>query len=271
MQGRLLPPLDGRVQSFPREGWEREFALAAELGFDAIELTIEMASWDIHPVLSEAGQKSLLQLSEETGVTLAGLCCDCFMEHPLVAEDETTRGHAIALLHSLIREGAACGLPMIELPMLGPNALSRSPSAPEIFARTLEPALALAEKERIDLLLETDLNGGPFSAFLDCAGHPRLGVNYDTGNSTWFGFDAASEIAAYATRIRNVHIKDCTRADYSVPLGSGETRFDVVFASLAQAGYTGGFVLQAARQADDWVAARDYLLFARNLVNEYLS
>ena len=29
MQGRLLPPTDGRFQCFPREGWPDEFALAA--------------------------------------------------------------------------------------------------------------------------------------------------------------------------------------------------------------------------------------------------
>ena len=30
MEGRLVPPEDGRFQCFPREQWESEFAYAAE-------------------------------------------------------------------------------------------------------------------------------------------------------------------------------------------------------------------------------------------------
>ena len=37
MQGRLVPPEGGRFQSFPREGWRREFELAAAAGLDCIE------------------------------------------------------------------------------------------------------------------------------------------------------------------------------------------------------------------------------------------
>jgi len=109
------------------------------------------------------------------------------------------------------------------------------------------------------------------SAFLARHDHPRLGINYDCGNSTWFGFDPDDEVPAYGAAIRNVHIKDCTKADYSVPLGRGETRFDAVFGQLAAQGYRGDFVMQAARQPDDIAAARDYLAFGRALVARHLA
>ena len=59
MQGRLLPPVDGRIQAFPGDGWQREFAIARGLGYDSIELTIETASLESHPVMTRADGTSL--------------------------------------------------------------------------------------------------------------------------------------------------------------------------------------------------------------------
>ena len=41
MQGRLVPPEDGRFQSFPRGRWRDEFALAAQAGLNAIQWIFE--------------------------------------------------------------------------------------------------------------------------------------------------------------------------------------------------------------------------------------
>jgi hexulose-6-phosphate isomerase len=264
MQGRLLPPVDGRIQAFPGEGWQREFALARGLGYDSIELTIESASLESHPVMTAQGRAELAALTAEHGVGLAGLCCDVFMETPF--EQPT----AAPILDRLIEAAAAARLPMIELPMLGANSL-RTDAAQASFARVLQPALKRAEAAGTDILLECDLAPDALRAFLARHGHPRLGINYDCGNSTWFGFDPDDEVPAYGAAIRNVHIKDCTRADYSVPLGTGETRFDAVFGHLAAQGYRGDFVMQAARQPDDLLAARDYLAFGRALIARHLA
>lgn len=262
MQGRLLPPVGGRIQAFPGPGWQREFALAAEIGFAAIELTIETASMETHPLLRSGGRAELRRLSRDHGVALAGLCCDVFMETPLVAATAEERGAALSILDALIAAAAEAELPMIELPMLQANSLG-PPGAEAAFAPALAHALSRGEVGGVDILLEADLPPAPFTAFLARNRHSRLGVNYDCGNSTYFGFDPDVEIPALAGFIRNVHLKDCTRADYSVPLGQGETRFDAVFGQLAQAGYRGELILQAARQADEVATARQYLSFCR--------
>lgn len=264
MQGRLLPPVGGRIQAFPGDGWQREFALARGLGYDSIELTIETASLESHPVMTARGRDEQAALAAEHGVACAGLCCDVFMEMPF---DQPA---AAPILDRLIDAAAAAKLPMIELPMLGANSL-RTETAQAKFARVLAPALKRAEAAGTDILLECDLAPDALSAFLARHRHRRLGINYDCGNSTWFGFDPDREVPSYGADIRNVHIKDCTRADYSVPLGAGETRFDAVFGQLAAQGYRGDFVMQAARQNDDLAAARDYLAFGRALVARHLA
>jgi hexulose-6-phosphate isomerase len=257
------------VQSFPRHGWEQEFPLAAEIGFASIELTIEMASWDIHPIRTDVGRSRLAELSTFHGIALAGLCRDTVMEYPLLADDSSALLQGRDMLFDVIENGAEAGLPMIELPMLGVNSLAQI-QAPASFEVMFDDALERAAILGIDILLETDLDGPTLAAFMGRHDHPRLGVNYDTGNSTWFGFDPDEELPIILPFIRNVHIKDCTKADYSVPLGKGETAFKAMFTWLAKGGYHGAFILQAARQPDDVAAARDYLSFTRNLIHGHL-
>lgn len=265
MQGRLLPMVDGRIQAFPGEAWPSEFALASDIGFSAIELTIDTASFDDHPVRHSAGQSELTALSHRYGIALAGLCCDVFMDAPLVDADEAVRRHAAGMLDDLIRCGADAGLPMIELPMLGRNSLAKA-AAPDAFSSLLDRALTVADDAGVDLLLEADLDPPGFAALMSRHGHSRLGVNYDMGNSTYFRFEPAAEFAAYHARIRNVHVKDCTAADYSVALGTGDTPLAQVFGLLSRYGYRGDFILQAARGADDVATARGYHALVRQLV-----
>ena len=37
MQGRLSRPLNGRIQSFPINTWEKEFYLAKEIGYSLVK------------------------------------------------------------------------------------------------------------------------------------------------------------------------------------------------------------------------------------------
>ena len=41
MQGRLSKPLNGKIQSFPLNTWEKEFYLAKEIGFELIEWVLD--------------------------------------------------------------------------------------------------------------------------------------------------------------------------------------------------------------------------------------
>lgn len=269
IQGRLLPPVDGRIQAFPRGRWEEEFHLLHQIGYSSMELTIETASWAEHPINSARGRERLQSLSREYGIALEGICCDVFMEHPLVGAGEPIQyHHADAMLRELLQNSAELGLPFIELPFVGKNTLA-SDSAMSRLHQVLDWALPFAEERKLHILLETDLHAAVIVDLLKHFQHPCLGLNYDTGNSTWFGFDPEEELRSYHQYIRNIHIKDCTRKDYSVPLGLGETLFDTIFSLLQQFDYKGNFILQAARQEDDIQAAREYFAFTSTLVEKF--
>lgn len=266
MQGRLSPMRDGKIQSFPGAGWQGEFAEAARIGYDSIELVLDAVSLGDNPLLSPAGIDELDSLRRRTGIATPLVCCDVFMDVPLAAsQGDAVRGAAL-----LRRVFAACGdagVGMAEIPVIGPTSL-RDRADEDTFCSTLEACLPVAEAAGVTVLLETDLPPDRFRALLARFGG-TVKANYDTGNSTWFGFDQPAEIAMLGEYIANVHIKDCTRADYSVPLGEGETPFADCFEALRSMGYGGGFILQAARTDDDIAAAERYLRFTRELVDRY--
>jgi L-ribulose-5-phosphate 3-epimerase len=270
IQGRLLPPVDGRIQAFPTGKWEQEFSLLQSVGYTSIELTIDRASWDEHPINSAETRERLSELSDEFGIATTGICCDIFMELPLLSPEDEVSSHARSILQQLLHNSAEARLGFVELPFMGDNSL-KGLGAYARLQRVLDLALPIAEERGIDILFETDLDPEKLARLFGGWAHPRLGLNYDTGNSTWFGFNPVAELDSCHQYIRNVHIKDCTRADYSVPLGSGETQFDTIMDSLQRFGYRGGFIIQGARRPDDIAAARDYLKFTSQLLGKYFS
>ena len=91
----------------------------------------------------------------------------------------------------------------------------------------------------IDILLETPLAPRLFKMLLN--DFPRAGVCYDVGNSAGLGYDMRED------RIRSVHIKDKKRGGPSVPLGTGDVRWDDFADCLASIHYDGPLILEAAR------------------------
>src|SRR5262249_51492329 len=209
-------------------------------------------------------------VSSAFGVALEGICCDVFMESPLLSSNKETAEEAASMLRNLLQSCRELGLPFIELPFMGDNSLKDALAFDRLDA-ILDWALPLAEACEVDVLLETDLGPEALAKLLTRVAHPRFGLNYDTGNSTWFGFDPVAELQTYHQAIRNVHIKDCTRQDYTVPLGSGETQFDLIMSMLKRLGYSGNFIIQGARQADDIEAARQYLQFTSDLMQKHFA
>ena len=83
MQGRLVPPHEGRIQSFPRERWRDEFPLAAAADLDAIEWIFDVFGLEANPIAADAGLEDVNALSARTGVGVRSVCADYFMDAPL--------------------------------------------------------------------------------------------------------------------------------------------------------------------------------------------
>lgn len=247
MQGRLSPPIDGRIQAFPANGWREELDRCHALGLTCLEWVFERPNLERNPLTSLEGAAEIRRESTRTGVRINSVVADYFMEVRLFGDDREEVAAARAMLDTLIERCAAVGIPVVELPFVDQAALHTGHDMDQVLENLRRPLERAADLGLL-ISLETSLAPAPFAGLIRQAGHPALKVNYDMGNSASLGFDSTEEIAQLGPYIVNVHIKDRVRGSGTVPLGRGDTDFPAVFAALRAAGYSGDFILQAARR-----------------------
>ncbi len=263
MEGRLLPPESGRLQSFPRDRWAEEFELAALVPLSYIEWIYDDYGSDVNPLIHDVARlKSLIATS---GIAVRSICADYFMENPFIRCSENQRIVRRKMLEKLLVNAAEIGAGRIVIPFVD-NAEMLTTLEVDTVVGLLEQTARVARATGVELHIETSLNPAALRAFLARLPDPMIHVNYDTGNSSALGFRPSDELEAYGERIGSVHIKDRKLGAGTVPLGTGATDFPTVFGGLRKLRYSGDFTLQVARsQAGDEVAwARESRAFVAN-------
>jgi L-ribulose-5-phosphate 3-epimerase len=263
MQGRLLPPVEGRFQCFPRLNWADEFPLAAEARLDCIEWIYDQFGADVNPIATDEGVDSILELSERHGVRVVSLCADYFMDWPLVRASTVELAERLAVLLWLMDRCLRLGIERIVLPFVDASRIDTDGELDRVV-ETLGRALRRAEDAGVELHLETSLGPDRFSELLARLPSGLVKVNYDIGNSASLAFDPREEFAAYGDRVGSVHIKDRVTGGGTVPLGTGDANLSAVFDCLRDRGYAGDFVMQVARDVPGdevrWAQANRALL-----------
>jgi hexulose-6-phosphate isomerase len=249
MQGRLLPREGGSIQSFPRDRWREEFALAAEAGLDAIEWIYDAHGADVNPLATDIGVAELRALSRQHGIAVVSLCADYFLESPFVRAPPESVGGLTAHLIWVIERCRQAGITRVVLPFVDAARIDTPPDERRTLD-VLSHVLPVCAATGVELHLETSLAPRAFSSVLAQIPDPLLRVNYDSGNSASLGHDVASELAAYGARIGSVHIKDRIKGGGTVPLGTGDADLPALFSGLAALRYQGDYVLQVARGTD---------------------
>jgi L-ribulose-5-phosphate 3-epimerase len=268
MQGRLSPPLGGRIQAFPKASWREEFAKAKACGLETIEWIFEAEEWEKNPVLADPGE--VAQEAGRHGVQVLSVCGDYLMDRPLVRTSLEQQRQGVAVVHRLIESCGRLGVRYIGLPFVDSSALQTEAEMDEV-AHCLRPCLDAAQRQQMTLAFETSLGPNAFRMFLDKLDHPSAGVNYDIGNSASLGFDTREEIRSYGESVATVHVKDRVLGGGSVALGEGDADFDRTFQALARIDFTGPFILQAARGGDEVEVVRGYGTFVRSYLRKYFS
>lgn len=269
MQGRLVPPEPKRFQSFPRRQWRDEFALAAAAGLETIEWIYDAYGEDVNPLGTDPGVAEMQALSVEHGVGVESVCADWFMDFPLLRIDGDQASRRWQRLRWLMERCAKLGINRIVLPFVDASSIQTSGDRDQVI-EGIQTVTDLIDQLNIELHLETSLAPAAFASLVLDIGHPRVKVNYDSGNSASLGYEPAEEFAAYGTKVGSVHIKDRQRGAGTVPIGEGDANFGGLFAALNAVGYQGDFILQVARGESgkelDW--ARQNAQKARNLLSQ---
>jgi hexulose-6-phosphate isomerase len=258
MQGRLLPPFDGRFQAFPAEGWREEFPKAAAAGLACIEWIYEKPDEARNPLHDEVGIAAIRDCASRSNVAVRSICADYYMTEHLVDDVGAPVAANVDHLHWLVGQGARLGVTYIVLPFVDSSSL-RTPRQVAGAVAILREAGKVAHTSGVELHVECDLAPKSFRALLDEVGEASVKANYDMGNSASLGFHPREELPLVAPHLGSVHVKDRKRGGGTVPLGTGDADLAEAFAQIRAANFDRWLVLQVARnEAVDHVAwARD--------------
>lgn len=266
MQGRLSPRIDGKIQAYPEKTWQKEFEIAQEIGYSAIEWIVE-GPLEKNALMSELGRDSINQLISETGVKIEFVCADIFMQQPFVRVSNSTVEENKRYLNQILINAKKIGAIGVEIPFVDSSSIKNGVDYSELISR-LQKGFELAEEIGIGISLETDLDANAFKELLERINLEHVKANYDIGNSASLGYDPMEELNSYGHKIWNVHVKDRKLKGTTVPLGSGDAKIKQVFTKLKEIQYSGGITMQAARGENDVSTAKEQLTYTLELLNQ---
>lgn len=270
MQGRLSPLYDGRIQAFPLMHWRNEFQTANELGFRIMEWTLDQDRLAENPLMTESGRAEIADLSARYGITIPSVTGDCFMQVPFWKADGEQRSQLQDSFIAVAEAASAAGVTMIVVPLVDNGRLDTDSRA-DLLVKFLAAKQTFLADLNIQVLFESDFDPQKLTAFIERLDASVFGINYDVGNSAALGFDVSTEFSLYGTRVRNIHVKDRLRGGTTVPLGTGHADFETAFSEAARWQFTGNYILQTARTADENHAAilKEYGEFTSRLMDRH--
>jgi hexulose-6-phosphate isomerase len=265
MQGRLSPRINGKIQAYPANTWQKEFEIAQEIGYSAIEWIVEKPV-ETNALMTDSGKAEIKKAIALTGVRIDFVCADIFMQQPLVRMTEEIKFQNKEYLLEILKNAKEVGAVGVEIPFVDNSSIKNEKEKQE-FIDVMQDAFKLATELDIKISLETDLSPIAFRELLEQIGLDFVQANYDIGNSASLGFDPKEELDAYGQRILNVHVKDRKLGGTTVPLGTGNANINYVLQKLQEIGYRGGLTMQAARGENDVETAKEQLKYVKSMLN----
>jgi hexulose-6-phosphate isomerase len=265
MQGRLSPRIDGKIQAYPAKTWQKEFEIAQEIGYAAIEWIVEKPL-EVNALMSKSGMQEIKEIILKTGVRIDFICADIFMQQPLIRMSQEIREENKEHLKNILVSAKEVGAIGVEIPFVDASSIKSESEINELIS-CMQEAFELAKEIGMKISLETDLNPTSFKELLDRINLNHVQANYDIGNSASLGFDPIEEINAIGKRILNVHVKDRKFGSTTVPLGTGDADIKLSLSRLSEINYLGGITIQAARGTDEIEVAKSQLKYTLEIIN----
>ena len=263
VQGRLSKRIEGMIQAFPYKSWQEEFKFANKLGYDGIELIYEDTR---NPLFTKKYSSKILELSKLYRVELSSISCDYSMHYPLFGK---TQKNTIKIIKKIINQCSKLQIPRLGISFEDNSSIKNSTDAKSAI-ESLKKIMIVAEKKKIFVTLETDLNSANIITLLKKVNSKFLKINFDLGNSCAQGEDTINSIFLLKKYIHSIHIKDRTLLfGQTVKLGSGDVDFKKCFNALKKINFRGYITIQGARSKNDLLIAKKYLYKIKNLIKKY--
>jgi len=226
IQGRLLPPINGHIQEFPKDDWRKEIMFAKQIGINHIEWIITKKSfdegvcnWKINPHQN----------------IISSICCDNLIDKRINDEDFLSKQ-----LRPICHFALQNDIKVISIPLLEDSLMPEENN--DEFIKLFQSYGYVYP----DLEFHFEMESPVEIALKLLQSCKNFFYTYDTGNLTSCGYDHKEYLETIMPYVKNVHLKDKLNKKTVEP-GFGETNFDLIFYILKKYNYNCLFTLQTAR------------------------
>lgn len=235
------------------EGDPKAVALAKELGFDGVQISLSNRNgkdWVGDDVLDQ-----FVAESKRLQFPLASVCLNILHRNYLKSDPLGPRRVSDA-----IGMAKRVGVQVILLPFFGPGAL-KTPAEMDFVGDALKELGPDAQKAGVILGLEDTISAKDNVRIMERSQSPAVLTYYDVGNSTQGGFNVVEEIRWLGKeRICEMHLKD--NPHY---LGEGKINFPAVVEAMTAIGFDKWAELETDAPKELKSDLRRNLGFIRNL------
>ena len=242
------------IWSFPEGTLTENFALAADAGFEGVEVALGEGVGEITLASTEKELLAVKNLAKESGIELYSVACGLYWDYFLNDADEAARTKAQDIVKKQLEIASILGCDSI---LVIPGCVNAEFAAPgkvmdyeTCYNRSFESIMKVkqyAEKYKVNIGLENVWNKFLLSPmemrdFIDKIGSDYVGSYLDIGNTLANGYPE-HWIRTLGNRIKKVHFKD-----YRIEAGglhgfvdllAGDVNYPAVVNELEQIGYDG--------------------------------
>lgn len=215
---------------------------AKAAGYEALELVIR-DSGEITLETPEAELSRLAQRAADEGMALVSVCPMLGrVPKDIMTNDTTVRERSMDTIRRCLHVCKALGVDTMLLTLGGLTPQLYYNEAYANALQALQKLAPFAEDLGVNLAIEYVwnkflLSPMEFARFCDEVASPRVGLFFDTGNMTIFGYPE-HWVRICGKHLMKVHFKDFRRQGYQwTPLLEGDVDFRAVMAELRKIGY----------------------------------
>lgn len=253
------------------EDWLPRLQLAAELGFDFVEMSLDESDVRLARLdWSREQRLALVNAIAQTGVRVPSMCLSAHRRFPLGSEDDAVRDQGLEIMRKAICLAQDVGIRVIQLAGYDVYYQTANSATRERFRDGLKQSVEMASRAQVTLAME--IMGYPLMNSISKAlgyahylNNPWFQLYPDIGNLSAWDNDVQMELQAGSGHIVAVHVKDTQPGKFkNVPFGTGVVEFERCFATLKESGYCGPYLIEmwsetAADPIMEVKAARDWV------------
>lgn len=254
------------------ECWLERLQLAASLGFDFVEMSVDETDERLARLDWNREQRfALVQAVAQTGVRVPSMCLSAHRRYPLGSEDDAVRSQGLEIMRKAIEFAQDVGIRVIQLAGYDVYYQQANNETRRRFREGLTAAVEMASRAQVTLAMEIMdyplMNSiSKAMGYAHYLNNPWFQLYPDIGNLSAWDNDVQMELEAGRGHIVAIHVKDTRPGVFkNVPFGSGVVEFERCFETLKRSGYRGPYLIEmwsesAVDPIAEVIAAREWVL-----------